>query len=173
MRGNESFSGGHGGKKGRKLDAFIAAMMSHKTVEAAAEAVAISPATAYRWLQHADVVRRLAEARRDAMNRAIARLQEAATGAVDSLCQIQRDGESESARVSAARTILEQALRAVELSDVLERLDVLERAVKSQAFTPAGPKVSVTYEHEKNGKGNPNGQSSKAPFGGTGGSDEQ
>ena len=56
------------------------------------------------------------------MNRAIARLQEAAIEAVDCLCEVQRDGESESARVSAARTIPEQALRAVELGDVLERL---------------------------------------------------
>src|SRR6516165_10652419 len=103
MRGNETSSRGHGGKKGRKLDAFVMAMMSHPTVEATAAAVEISPATAYRWLQDEAVIRRLAEARRDAMSRAIARLQEAATEAVDCLCQVQRDGESESARVSAAR----------------------------------------------------------------------
>jgi len=35
----------------------------------------------------------------------------------------QRTGESESARVSAARTILEQALKAVDLEDVQQRLD--------------------------------------------------
>jgi hypothetical protein len=44
----------------------------------------------------------------------------------------QRSGESESARVSAARTILEQALKAADLEDVQQRLDVLEQAVKSQ-----------------------------------------
>ena len=46
--------------------------------------------------------------------------------------EIQRSGESESARVSAARTILEQALKAADLEDVQQRLDALEQAVKSQ-----------------------------------------
>jgi hypothetical protein len=34
--------------------------------------------------------------------------------------------------VSAARTILEQALKAADLEDVQQRLDALEQAVKSQ-----------------------------------------
>ena len=66
------------------------------------------------------------------MNRAIARLQEAATGAVDCLCQVQRDGESESARVSAARCILEQALRATELTDTEARIAKLDELVKNR-----------------------------------------
>jgi hypothetical protein len=41
---------------------------------------------------------------------------------------VQRDGESESARVSAARTILEQALKAVDMEDLTERVEALERA---------------------------------------------
>ena len=132
MRANERFSGGHGGKKAQKLDAFIAAMMSHKGVEAAAAAAGISPATAYRWLADPDVIRRLGEARRDAMQRAMSRLMEAAVGAVECLCEVQSSGESESARVSAARTILEQALRATELQDVQQRLDKLEAIAKSR-----------------------------------------
>jgi hypothetical protein len=104
------------------------------------------------------------------MNRAIARLQEAATGAVDCLCEVQSKGESESARVSAARTILEQALRAAELGDVLERLAAIEQTIKSQGLTPA-PKVSVTYERD--GKGYQDGQGNKAPLREIGGSREQ
>jgi hypothetical protein len=165
MTQNETFSGGHGGKKASKLCLFVTALLSHASVDDAAEAAGISHSTAWRWIRQPDVLARLREARRDAMNRAIARLQEAASGAVDCLCQVQRDGESESARVSAARTILEQALRAVELGDVLERLDAIERTVKSQAFTP-GPKVSVTYERD--GKGSDDGQNHKAPLSRTG-----
>jgi hypothetical protein len=132
MRRNETFPADHGGKKApRKLDAFVAAMLAHPTVEAAAEAVGISHATAYRWLQHPDVIQRLAEARRDAMKAAMSKLQQAASASVDCLCEIQRGGESESARVSAARTILEQALRAVELGDIEERIKRLEEIAKS------------------------------------------
>jgi hypothetical protein len=122
MRG---FSVGHGEKKTRKLAQFIAAMLKHGTVEAAA-AAGIAASTAHRWLKDPEVIRRLATARRDAMNRAMARLQEAAAGAVDCLCEVQREGESESARVSAARCILEQAMRAAELGDLEERLAKLE-----------------------------------------------
>jgi hypothetical protein len=138
MRASETFPLGHRGKKGQRLDAFVEAMMSHKTVEAAAEAVGISHATAYRWMQHADVIQRLAEARRDAMKAAMSKLQQAASASVDCLCEIQRDGASESARVSAARTILEQALRSVELQDVEERIDKLETIVKSRNWKGAG-----------------------------------
>ena len=133
MGQNETFSADHGGKKApRKLDAFVAAMLAHRTVEAAAEAVGISHATAYRWLQHPDVIQRLAEARRDGMKAAMSRLQQAALGAVDCLCEVQSDGESESARVSAARTILEQALRTVELQNIEERIEKLEALAKNK-----------------------------------------
>jgi hypothetical protein len=76
----------------------------------------------------------LREARRDAMQRAIGRLQEAASGAVDCLCRVQEEGESESARVSAARCILEQALRAAELGDLEERLAKLETIAQGRSW---------------------------------------
>jgi hypothetical protein len=160
-------------KKNRRLDAFVEALLISRSVEEAATRVRISRATAHRWLKSDYVTERLAAARKDSMSRAIARLQEAAVQSVATLCEIQETGESESARVSAAKAILEQALRATELTDVIERLDVIERTIKSQPFTPPAPRISVSYEHEKDGKGSPNGQSSKTPPGGFGGSHEQ
>jgi hypothetical protein len=152
-------------KKNRRLDAFVEACC--------AAGPSKMRRRVSRWLKNDYVIQRLREARRDSMNRAIAKLQEAAVQSVDTLCEVQRDGESESARVSAAKAILEQALRATELSDVIERLDAIERTVKSQGFTP-GPKISLTYEHERDGKGSSHdGQNHQAPFRGTGGSHEQ
>jgi len=143
------------------------ALLANPSVEAAAESVGIGRVTAWRWMQDPAVVQRLTEVRRQSMQHAMMRLQAAASRSVDCLCAVQQNGESESAKVSAARCILEMALRAVELGDVLERLDAIERSIQSQGFTP-GPKVSVTYERD-----NQNGQSHKAPFGGTGGVHEQ
>jgi hypothetical protein len=131
MRENDTLSSGYGGKKARQLQLFVAALLSHASVEDAARASGISPSTAWRWMRDPAVLARLREARRDAMNAAMTRLQEAAVGAVDCLCEVQRTGESESARVSAARTILEQALRAVELGDIQERLEKLEVLTKN------------------------------------------
>jgi hypothetical protein len=135
---DETKSRGHGDKRSRKLDQFIAALLANSSVEAAAQATQIGRATAHRWLQDPDVVQRLAEARRDAMKAAMSKLQQAASTSVDCLCEIQREGESESARVSAARCILEQALRAAELGDIEERLAKLETIAKGRNWKGAG-----------------------------------
>ena len=42
---------GHGAKFGRKKEQAIAALLSHRTVEEAAKAAGISPATLKRWMQ--------------------------------------------------------------------------------------------------------------------------
>jgi hypothetical protein len=129
MIGNKTFSAGHGGKKARKLDEFIAAMLASPSVEEAAAAVGIGVASAYRWLRDPHVAQRLAEARRDGMQRALARLQANATRAVDNLDELQRSAESEAVRLGASRANLEFALRATEIIDVLERLATIEEKV--------------------------------------------
>jgi hypothetical protein len=123
---------GHGEKKSRKAEQFIAALMAHPSIEAAAKSVGIGNATAWRWMQDPSFAEQYREARREAMRHTTARLQEAAREAVECLREVQRAGESESARVSAARTILEQALKAADLQDVQARLDMLEQAIKDK-----------------------------------------
>jgi hypothetical protein len=125
-------------KQDRLMDRLIQELLSHPNLEDAAAAAGVSRTTAWRWMQAADFIARLRAAGRDAMQRAIARLQEAAAPAVDALCEVQASGESESARVSAARIILEMALRSVELQDVQERIDKLEAIVKSRNWKGAG-----------------------------------
>jgi hypothetical protein len=120
-----------GGRKDRKLEQFVEGLLSAPTVESAAASAGISARTAWRWMQDPAVVQHLAKARRQGMQHAMTRLQAAASRSVDCLCAIQQDGESESARVSAARCILEQALRAVEIGDIQERLEKLEQIAKT------------------------------------------
>ena len=119
-----------GEKKSQKLEGFIAAMLTHPTVEAAAKAAGISHVTAWRWSKDEDFIARYRAARRDAMQHALARLEQAAAGSVECLAEVQSKGESESARVSAARCILETALKVVELNDIQERIERLERIAK-------------------------------------------
>ena len=123
---------GHGEKKSRKTEQFIAALLAHPSIDAAAKSIGISNATAWRWMQDPGFAEQYREVRREAMRHTTARLQEAAREAVDCLRDVQRNGESESARVSAARTILEQALKAVDLEDVQGRLDALEQEVNQR-----------------------------------------
>ncbi len=121
---------GHGEKKSRKSEQFIAALMSYPSIEAAAKSVGIGNATAWRWMKDPKFTQEYREARREAMRHTTARLQEAAREAVECLRDIQKTGGSESARVAAARTILEQALKAADLEDVQDRLQALEQGMK-------------------------------------------
>ena len=140
-------------KRGRKLDDFVLAVMSHPTLEAAAEALGITPRTVRRWIQEPEVRERLRGARKDVMNRSLVRLQQSTCEAVDCLVAVLK-GESESARVAAARCILEQALRATELNDVQERLDQLERVAKSRNWEGATDHDQPTTATEGNRKTN-------------------
>jgi hypothetical protein len=130
MRGNDSFSAGYGKRKTRKLEQFVTAMLAHRTVEAAAAAAGISPATAYRWLADPAVQQRIGEALSEGMHSAMQRLQLNATRAADNLDELQRTAESEPVRLGASRAILELGLRWIETSDVIARLERLENFIK-------------------------------------------
>jgi hypothetical protein len=123
---------GHGEKRGRKHEQFIAALLSYRTVEAAAKAVGIGDVTAWRLRKDPAFAERYREATREMTRHAAALLQGAACEAVETLREIQSKGESEAARVSAARTILEMALKAADLEDVQQRLDALEQVAKER-----------------------------------------
>lgn len=107
----------------------ILALLSEPTVAKAAEAAAVPQRTLYGWLQDAEFEAAYQLARRQAMRQAVARLQQASAGAVDTLLEVARNAAAPAvARVSASRTILEMALRAVEIEDLDNRLKALEAA---------------------------------------------
>jgi hypothetical protein len=131
MEPDETKSRGHGDKKPKLRERFIMALLENTTLESAAAAVKIGRTTAFRWMQDPDVIQRFAEVRRQSIQHAMFRLQAAAGQSVACLCEVQQTGETESARVTASRVILDMALRSVELGDILERLEKLEHIAKN------------------------------------------
>lgn len=121
---------GHGEKWTRKADALVAALLVQPNVESAAKAAGVSIATARRWSKRQEFSERYAEARREVMRAVIAEVQGAAREAVACLREICQRGEVESARVSAAKSLLDMALRAVELEDLEKRITRLEQGEK-------------------------------------------
>ena len=121
---------GHGQKWSRKKDQAIVALITEPTIQAAAQKVGITTPTLHKWLKVKEFKDAYREARREAVTAAISRLQRTATEAVDALRAVMNDTESPaSARVSAARSILEIAIKAVELEDFERRLEALERMI--------------------------------------------
>ena len=118
---------GHGSKRPQREEAAVAALLAEKTIAEAAAKARIGETTLLRWMAEPEFKARLRAARRLVVEGAIGRLQQAATQAVDALARNLTCGIP-AVEVGAARSILDQAIRAVELVDLAERVEQLERA---------------------------------------------
>ncbi len=106
----------------------LAALLAEPTVAAAAAKVRVGERTLHTWLQEPAFSDAYRTARRHAVGQAIARLQQTSTEAVNVLHYLMcNPGTRAATRVAAARTILDTAIRAVELEDLAQRLATLEQ----------------------------------------------
>lgn len=122
---------------------FLAALLSEPSVEKAARKANVSARTGFVYLKDETFGRAYQVAKREAVAHATARLQAAAGEAVDTLREVMCDGEAmPSARVAAAKAILETAYKATELETVTGRLDELEAALAE--LRPDGEKARRT-----------------------------
>jgi hypothetical protein len=118
---------GHGQKLSRKQEHVISALLTQGTLADAASRAGIGEATLRRWLQRNDFQAAYRRARREAVSQAVAHLQRVSGEAVDTLRSIMNDDQKpSSARVTAARVILDMAVKAVELEDLEARIAALE-----------------------------------------------
>ena len=108
-----------------KQERAIVALLAEPTLGAVAKAADISEVTLWRWMKDPDFKSRLRDARRAVVEGAIGRLQQAATEAVATLQRNLTCG-TPSVEVRAAATIFDQAIKAVELFDIAERIEQLE-----------------------------------------------
>lgn len=105
----------------------IAALIASPTIREAADSLGLNEVTLYRWMREAEFQAAYRQARREVVAQAVARLQEACSTAVSTLIDVMGDGEaSSSSRVTAARSVLELAFRAVEIEDLEARVTALE-----------------------------------------------
>lgn len=106
---------------------FLACLLLEPTVTAAAEKAGVAKRTAFRYLEGAAFQEAYRKARRQSVSHAIVSVQAAASKAVETLSHIMEDGGAPvPSRVSAAKILLETAVKATELEDVIERLERLE-----------------------------------------------
>jgi predicted site-specific integrase-resolvase len=118
---------GHGEKLTRKQEALIGALLNEDTIDAAAKTVGIGIMTAYRWLKDPGFRAVYREARREVVEHAITHVQQATGEAVQTLRDVMGDVMAPaSARVSASRTVLDLAIKVVEVQDLEARIAALE-----------------------------------------------
>ena len=105
----------------------IAALMSSASITKAAALVGVNERTIYTWLEDPAFETAYRTARREAVQSATARLQQASGAAVVVLCQLMVNG-TQSIKLSAAKTVLDLGMKSVELDDLAARLAALEQA---------------------------------------------
>lgn len=122
-----------GALQSRKREAAIAALLNADTVGAAAEAAGVNPKTLRRWLLDAEFRAAFGNAKAQMLDHALARLSAASSSATATLLAVCRDQDaSPAARVTAARTVLELALKVRSEQEFEDRLRRLEEAHASQ-----------------------------------------
>ncbi len=106
----------------------VKALIAHETVSDAAKACNLARDTVYRYMRDPIFDHELKKAKRLLVNRAILSLQQSCRHAATALAQICRDEDAPpSARVAAAREILNQTMKAIEIEGIEERLQDLEK----------------------------------------------
>jgi hypothetical protein len=127
--------GGHGEKRSRKWEAAIAALLEQPTVEKAAEKAGVAYSTLKGWVKLAEFQAAYRDARRQLVEHAIGKVQRTAGGAVRTLKRLLRCGHAPTEK-GAAIALLDYSLRGVEVGDLLERVEELERLAKGEGDEP-------------------------------------
>lgn len=107
-------------------ETIISALLSSPTLETAAKQCGLSVRQLYDRRKKPEFVRQLHEAQSAAMSGTVRYLQANTATAAETLVDICQNGQQEQTRLTAARTLLEQAARLTEVVDVMARLDRLE-----------------------------------------------
>jgi len=117
-----------------KQEAALLSLLSHKTLKESALAAGVSMPTLWRYLRDPVFSLRYREARRELVECAMVRLQNDAEHAARVLRDVADDKTAPaSARVTAARTIIELSVKSVELGDLQQRLASLEEYMTKKA----------------------------------------
>src|SRR5262249_51751185 len=115
----------------RKQLAAVVALMESPTIEAAAQAVAVAVSTLYRWLKLPAFQAAYREARAEAVDDALARLQKGARKAADTLirnCTCQKP----TAEIAAAIAVLDRLVRLNDHADLEARIAALEELARQR-----------------------------------------
>ena len=107
----------------------IAALLSCPTLDAAAQQCGLSVRQLYERRQDPDFIRKLREAQTDALAGAVRFIQKNTAIAAETLVAICRNGQEQN-RLTAARTLLDQATRLSEIADFARRLEAVEKLTK-------------------------------------------
>jgi len=108
----------------------LALLISQPNIPTVAKIAGIGERSIYRWMKQEDFATAYRDTRTETVRQALGQIQAAMGAAVGTLLEIMTDpGASAPSRVASARTLIENAIRAVELEEIERRLSIIEKAV--------------------------------------------
>lgn len=120
-----------GDKFNHKWEKAIIGLLTKPDLATAAEFANISTNTLLRWLNIPDFADKYSAAKREALKQALSKLQQASGEAVETLREVSNDvAATPSARVTAAKSIIEMSIKIVELDEIEKRISELEKIAK-------------------------------------------
>ncbi len=123
---------GPGSKFTRKKEAAIAALLTQRNVEDAARAAGIGTQTLLWWLKIPEFVKEYRNARREAVQQAVARMQQATGAAGTVVLKLMTDPNVPAAvKLRAAECVFDRAMKGIEFEDIEVRVAELERAAET------------------------------------------
>jgi hypothetical protein len=122
--------GGHGSQRLQRETAFLAALLTSASVTQAADQAGVPLRTARRWYSESRFRERLLQEQNAVIEHNLMRLKTTTGTALDVLSAIMVNaGAPSGSRVLAAKTLLDNAFKAIEVSDIMERLAKLEEKI--------------------------------------------
>jgi|SRR5262252_6163782 len=119
-------TGGHGSKRRRYEDA-IAALLQTVSVYDAARQIGLSQTTLLKWMREPVFIAAYADARKQIVDAAIARVQRLCAKAATKLEETLDDPDTTPAiRIQACKLTFDMSLKALELAEITERLQRIE-----------------------------------------------
>lgn len=117
-----------------RQERFMIALMNTNTIIEACKEANITNNTGHKYLNNIEFKQAYMKLRRETMQQATNKLQQSAVIAVETLENVMSDidNSTPSARVQAARAVLENAYKSLEIDDIQQRLDVLEEQQMSK-----------------------------------------
>ena len=110
----------------------LTALIESASVIEAAEKCGLSKETLFRYLRDKDFLKEYRDTRRATVENAVSQLQQATSEAVQTLKE-NLHCENPAIAVRASQIILDFAFKGLETTDILERLEGLENAIKTEA----------------------------------------
>jgi len=129
---------GHGEKLSRKQEQAVGGLVLAPTITEAARMTGVAESTLRRWLKDESFAEEYRIARRQSMAVALNHLSRACGEAVRTLEEVMSNTDAApSSRVSAAKTVLDIAVRVCELEDLERRIAILESILDRDEGQPA------------------------------------